>query len=77
MIKVKISEDGNLSLNRAGKLKQQYCPRHEGTCGDHCPLFEEPFEDSHTTGVITVCLCDTTITCEKDEIQDDRKGDEL
>ena len=77
MIKVKINKNGNLSLNRAGELKLQYCPRHDGACGDHCPLFEEPFEDSHTTGVITVCLCDTTITCEKDEIQDDRKGDEL
>ena len=42
-LKGKISETGDLSIERAGKLKPQGCPtQEENYCGDWCPLFGEP-----------------------------------
>ena len=47
-MKIKIDEDGLLSLERAGKMKQQRCPYKanynilEISCGDWCPHFKEP-----------------------------------
>jgi hypothetical protein len=41
-MRVEINENGNLSVERSGKLKIQYCPRTNTPCGDHCPLFYEP-----------------------------------
>jgi hypothetical protein len=42
-MKIVIDEVGNLSLERAGEMKKQYCPfTDDACCGDWCPHFGEP-----------------------------------
>ena len=45
-MKIEISENGWLFIDRAGRTSPQICPRRDdgGThfCGDYCPLFGEP-----------------------------------
>ena len=45
-MKGKIDEDGNLYIERAGKMKQQFCPFDVKPCGDWCPLFGEPMDNT-------------------------------
>jgi hypothetical protein len=43
-MKIKIDKDGYLWIERAGKMKKQFCPYdsiNEGYCGDWCPLFDD------------------------------------
>lgn len=46
-MKVKIDEHGLLYIKRVGKWKHQRCPINTApdadcTCGDWCPLFDDP-----------------------------------
>ena len=42
-MKLKIDKEGNLSIERAGKMKEAWCHDHGIIrCGDWCPLFGEP-----------------------------------
>lgn len=70
-MKGKINKSGNLEIERAGKMRAQYCPYVSEkaiyiTCGDWCPAFEEPIwcED------IEIHICVTTL--EFDEFADER-----
>lgn len=65
MNKAKISKDGHLEIERAGKFKEQRCPiagaDEEGgyclSCGDWCPLFHE---HELIDGVLSVSIgCDS------------------
>jgi hypothetical protein len=52
-----LNENGCIDIERAGKLKSQYCPEQHNTeskCGDWCPLFGEPYQNGQ---YITVRLC--------------------
>jgi hypothetical protein len=45
-MKGKIDKNGLLQIERAGKLKGQFCPwtdteNNPSSCGDWCPLFHE------------------------------------
>jgi hypothetical protein len=46
-MKIVINEYGLLYLERAGTLKEQFCPFAHGqtSCGDWCPHFGEPDDD--------------------------------
>lgn len=78
-MKGKLNEFGNLSIERAGKLKLQLCPGGEGeasaACGDWCPLFLEPknlqVAKSQEKWVLDLCM-NTVIF---DEFIDERKED--
>jgi len=72
MIKVQIDEIGNLCLNRARTLKKQWCCRQcDCTCGDWCPLFEEPVTDGNQ---VYMRLCHRFITCDAAEFEDLRNN---
>ncbi|MGA1846872.1 hypothetical protein [Deferribacter abyssi] len=66
----KIDEYGKLYLERAGKLKSQFCPfvstpeNMTVECGDWCPFFEEPIKvpDNKVTAIFT---CKRTIYVNK------------
>lgn len=42
-----ITKQGELVIERAGKMKMQFCPfvKEQVPCGDECPLFGEPYTD--------------------------------
>ena len=70
-MKIKIDADGILWIERAGVLKEQFCPFDPGDgddkcvmCGDWCPLFGEPFD-----GGLTICQGRTL----RGEIADERR----
>ena len=66
-MKIVIDEVGNLSLERAGEMKKQYCPfTDDACCGDSCPHFVEPEK-----GVITL-TCGLG-ACFDGDIEDRRK----
>ena len=46
-MKIKIRKDGFLEIERAGKIKSQFCAvsRLTSRCGDWCPKFREPFQE--------------------------------
>lgn len=74
----KINKDGNLEIERAGKMKVQYCPHEPDSkanvaCGDWCPQFDTR-KTSHsnlieTRGLLPICentiLFFSTITDER------------
>ena len=74
-MKIKISRNGNLEIERAGEWKEQYCPHcpripEERLCGDYCPLFGEP---KYRTGLgeqTTLEICDGKVLV--GYIQDER-----
>lgn len=58
----RINEYGNLIriVTEAGHLKDQDCPYSQRQCGNHCPLFGEPYEniDVHSNkGTVTLRIC--------------------
>ena len=76
-MKGKIDKDGYLWLERAGKLKPQFC-EHEGPqeCGDWCPCFQEPVVTTLTPifrklGQTTLIICEGN-TLVFDEFTDER-----
>lgn len=71
-MKIKIDKDGNLQIERAGKLKAQYCPHYEGSpCGDWCPKFREPH---YGQGDLRIELCGGNIwRVNPDNFTDERK----
>ena len=45
-MKIKISILDFLSIERAGNLREQYCPKSDSRqCGDWCPFFCEPINN--------------------------------
>ena len=69
-MKGKIDEDGNLYIERAGKMKQQFCPFDVKPCGDWCPLFGEPEAEFGTKSVILHICKDKMLFL--DEFTDER-----
>lgn len=41
-MEIKINNDGNLEIKRAGEWVKQECPKQVKCCGHHCPMFCEP-----------------------------------
>ena len=80
-MKIELSQNGWLSLERNGKLEMQYCPffsvGHKEGCGTWCPLFDEPKTKESVMpkfiGVsINICQ-DRVLSCPLDEFKDLRK----
>jgi hypothetical protein len=86
-MKVKISEEGLLYMERAGQMKPQYCPysqdpaRNGSMCGDWCPLFGAPennpviTRDAPTMWIrrmTSLELCRKIITVDKADFIDER-----
>jgi hypothetical protein len=64
-MKIEIDKNGNLWIERAGKMKTQYCPSvmFDGEfvgCGDWCPKFREPH---YCQGDMRIELCGGNIWC--------------
>ncbi len=59
----KINKNGCLEIERAGVMKEQFCPeRIGGFCGDNCPLFCEPEEiENSKFGKYELALCHQTL----------------
>jgi hypothetical protein len=80
-MKIKIDQDGDLWIKRAGRWVIQICPHHAGHCGDLCPLFRGPFErDELITGIgfgkHIVFICDGVILSSGEPVVDERKQNE-
>ena len=62
-MKMRINKYGELSLERAGKMEDQFCPYHQGRCSHVCPLFNlERTSEPHLGGTlihITLFLCNS------------------
>ena len=86
-MKIKISRHGNLYIERAGKMREQYCltgARYTDglirNCGDWCPAFGEPvklhdqFDDLH---LIELRLCREAdfVSCAPKDFTDERGHD--
>lgn len=55
-MKGKIDKDGVLHIERAGVMRQQWCPQSGGHCGDWCPHFGEPkYDRGREATVIDIC----------------------
>ena len=66
-----IDKNGWLAIERAGKMKSQYCPWTESDpdeedryCGDWCPHFVEPIVNEGFTHLFLGCGDTTLIFCE-------------
>ena len=81
----KINIDGNLEIERAGKMKVQYCPHEPDSkanvaCGDWCPLFATTRIDTRGFND-TICnkqllaICENTILI-FDTLTDERQQHE-
>lgn len=72
-MKIKIDRDGYLWLERAGKMKQAWCPTHfrRSPCGDWCAKFREDSDSK----VAEVFLCDTEHYCDIKDFSDERGGE--
>lgn len=76
-MKIKIDKNGYLCLERAGKMKQVWCPEDhyvEGwpsqwPCGDWCSLFREEWDSR----VAEVFLCKAHYHCAKEDFIDERR----
>jgi len=70
-MKAIIDKDGRLSIERAGRMKKQYCmtSNNMSQCGDWCPLFGEP---DLTVTYKYIRLCHKTVL-DLDTIIDERK----
>jgi len=78
-MKIKIRKDGFLEIERAGKIKSQFCAvsRLTSRCGDWCPLFGEPKRQSYREGrEVEDCIhiCGSRIL--SGEIIDERKRED-
>jgi hypothetical protein len=76
-MKGKIDRDGSLYLERAGKLKGQFCPHQKGlmNCGDWCPHFGEPeieYSDDYEEDVYLHLTCGQGRVFAFDEFTDER-----
>ncbi len=54
-MKIRISYEGHLYLQRGGSMQQQTCPHKNLPCGDWCPLFGEP-HDWEGRQAINLCM---------------------
>jgi len=79
-MKVRISPIGNLEIFRKYEYKVQTCCYHQfKSCGDHCPLFQEPqeqpcYDPKHIP--VTIKLCKREFSIEKKDFQDLRAKQE-
>jgi len=78
-MKGKITEFGCFDIERAGKLKPQYCPytswdaEPSNSCGDWCPLFGEPeAPEAYSKNWTLTVSCGSGITYVFDEFTDER-----
>ncbi len=67
-MKGEIDRKGNLLIERAGKLRPQFCPYKDIPCGDHCPKFGEPREDCITARDGTYLNGITLPLCSRDQL---------
>jgi hypothetical protein len=68
---ITITRNGLLSIRRGNREQIQLCPYQQQdifACGDHCPLFGEPYLDKHLDYKLRICRR----TLEADVIIDDR-----
>jgi hypothetical protein len=75
-MKIKIRKDGFLEIERAGKMKSQFCAasRLTSRCGDWCPKFREPVPcdpSKRNSGRLELCLA--TWHC---DVIDERKRED-
>ena len=59
-MKIQIDQEGNLKIERAGRMKAQLCPfasTYGLKCGDWCPHFDEPEPCEQRQGTSTLDLC--------------------
>jgi len=71
-MKIQIDKYGQLSLERAGKMKGQVCPfaSAESWCGDWCPHFGEPDKSG---SLVIIHLCQNKLMrCDKPDFTDER-----
>ena len=52
----RLDETGKLQIMRGKEWKSQVCMHYPGKCGDHCPLFGEPYKDS-VVGATILRIC--------------------
>ena len=71
-LKIVINENGDLVLNRAGKLKIQHCRfgSQQENCGDDCPLFNEPVIGGRAAAIE---ICRDSLWCETVAFEDRRE----
>jgi len=72
-MKIRINKLGILEIERAGKMKEQLCPRQPGIdpCGDWCALFGEPEDMGEEIGLE---LCDDNAWYPAKEDFEDLRG---
>lgn len=73
-MKIRIDHKGILGIERGCVIKEQICP-FDGLnrCGDFCPLFGEPTDESgNGDGVDTIRICQGRVLT--GEIVDEREG---
>ena len=51
-MRIEISENGYLWLERAGTMKRQDCHYRDARCGDWCPLFGEPEQTRYGSTIV-------------------------
>jgi len=78
-MKIKITNDGFLLLERKGLFKSQFCcfgVDQNSFCGDWCPLFGEPFPSNiiDWNNLDSLSLCNKILTGEIIDERDERKS---
>lgn len=84
-MKIKITEDGYLEIERAGAFTPQFCPMQSDisvlACGDWCPMFGEPKQATdfgvmpdQPYPVIAIKLCHNTVSTYLRDFEDGRQG---
>ena len=84
-MKIKIDKEGNLLVERAGTMKNVYCPYVVSGhyCCDDCALFGEPVDGINSEwredygyvapcDVVYITLCERTHECPKEDFVDER-----
>lgn len=73
-MRARITKDGDLEIQRAGKWKLQVCSHRAITCGDHCPSFGEPGE-IELEEIELACAPNTLFVIEEDLREKEPKPD--
>lgn len=73
-MKIRITNEGFLKIERAGKFKSQLCPhdQEDARCGDWCPLFDEPCVTED--GKCSLYICQRSFLTKPEDFEDQRLG---